>query len=152
MLKQEAIHPLWQKLTNELATIFDAHFVCAAVAQEIATHTGLKTVVGMSAMQGRYFDVWICEGDGSLVQTRWNNDKSSFEPLLAYGKAQYKEKFNMPPAELVSSELWQLPKERILVSPLPLSGKADPLTPPGILCVIDPVSYTHLTLPTIYSV
>jgi two-component system phosphate regulon sensor histidine kinase PhoR len=151
ILKEEAIHPLWQKLTNELATIFDAHFVCAAVAQEIATHTGLKSVVGMSAMQGRYFDVWVCEGDGSLTQTRWDNAKSSFKPLLEAGKAQYKDKFSISPAELVSSELWQLPKDRILVSPMPLPGKADPLTPPGILCLIDPDDDCSIQLDNIES-
>ncbi|MCZ7668331.1 MAG: hypothetical protein M5U34_14650 [Chloroflexi bacterium] len=34
--------------------------------------------------------------------------------------------------------MWQLPKERILAVPMPLPGKADPLTPPGILCLVDP--------------
>ncbi|MBE2222167.1 MAG: GAF domain-containing protein [Anaerolineae bacterium] len=149
--KQEAIHPLWQKLTVELATIFDAHFVCATVAQEIAIHTGLKTVVGMSAMQGRYYDVWVYEDNGRLTQTRWNNDKSSFDSLIANGEAQYKDKFNLSPAELVSSELWQLPKDKILVSPLPLPGKADPLTPPGILCLIDPTDDCPIDLDNIES-
>ena len=150
-LDQEAIHPLWQKLTVELATIFDAHFVCATVAQEIAIHTGLKTIVGMSAMQGRYFDVWVCEENGHLTQSRWDNDKSSFTPLLKKGKAQYKDKFNLPPSDLVRSELWQMPKDRILVSPLPLPGKADPLTPPGILCLMDPDDNCSITLDNIES-
>jgi PAS domain S-box-containing protein len=143
------IHPLWQKLTDELATIFDAHFVCATVAQEIAAHTGLITVVGMSAMQGRYFDVWICRENGRLEQTRWDKDKAFFGPFLEFGKAQYKEKFKLPPADLVRSELWQLPKEGILATPMPLAGKADPLTPPGILCLIDPSDDCLLNIDTI---
>lgn len=148
---QETIHPLWQKLTTELAGIFDAHFVCATAAQEIATHIGLKTVVGMSAMQGQYYDVWICDEDGRLQQTRWNNIKSSFQPMLDYGQAQYKEKFTLSPADLVRSELWQLPKEKILSSPLPLPGKSDPLTPPGILCILDPTEACSINLENIES-
>lgn len=150
-IKEETIHPLWQKLTNELAAIFDAHFVCATVAQEIATHTGLKTVVGMSAMQGRYYDVWICEDNGRLTQTRWDNNKSSFTPLIENGEAQYKDKFNLPPSDLVRSELWQLPKERILATPMPMANKADQLTPPGILCLIDPDDKCSITLNNIKS-
>lgn len=150
-LNQDSIHFLWQKLTSELSTIFDAHFVCATVAQEIAAHTGSITVVGMSAMQGRYYDVWICEHNGRLQQARWDNDKSSFEPLLQTGTAHYKEKFNLPPADLVRSDLWQLPKEKILATPMPLPGKADPLTPPGILCIIDPKDDCPVNLENIES-
>ncbi len=135
---RDAIHPLWQKLTAELASIFDAHFVCATVAQEVAAYTGLKTVVGLSAMHGRYYDVWLCDENGRLQQTRWDEAKSSFDSLLKQETAHYKEKFALPPASLVRSELWQLPKERILAVPMPLPGKADPLTPPGILCLVDP--------------
>ena len=148
---QETIHPLWQKLTNELATIFDAHFVCATVAQEVANHTGLKTVVGMSAMQGRYYDVWVCEENGRLIQSRWDNEKSSFGPLLEKGEAHYKAKFNLSPGDLVRSELWQLPKERLLAVPMPIPGKSDPLTPPGILCMIDPGDDCSLNLDNIES-
>lgn len=146
---QETIHPLWQKLTSELAAIFDAHFVCATVAQEVAHHTGLTTVVGMSAMQGRYFDVWVCDENGRLTQARWDKGKSSFGPLLKNGTAHYKDKFTLPPADLVRSELWQLPQERILATPLPLPGKADPLTPPGILCLIDPTDNCAINLDNI---
>ncbi|PID85355.1 MAG: hypothetical protein CSB13_08520 [Chloroflexi bacterium] len=150
-IDQEAIHPLWQKLTNELASIFDAHFVCATVAQEIAIHTGSITVVGMSAMQGLYYDVWICDENGRLQQTRWQKGKANFGSLLKEGKAQYKAKFGLPPAKLVSSELWQLPKEGILATPMPLPGQADPLTPPGVLCIIDPTDRCSITLDNIES-
>ena len=151
LLNQDSIHILWQKLTSELSTIFDAHYVCAMVAQEIAAHTGSVTVVGMSAMQGHYYDVWVCEENGRLQQARWDKDKSSFEPLLETGIAHYKDKFNLPPADLVRSDLWQLPKEKILVTPMPLPGKADPLTPPGILCLIDPPDDCALNLENIES-
>jgi PAS domain S-box-containing protein len=136
--EKKTVHQLWEKLTKELVTIFDAHFVCATVAQEIATHTGTTTIVGMSDMQQQYYDVWICDANGRLNQTRWDRSKASFEPLLANGRANYQEKFNQPPATLVRSELWQHPQNNLLAVPLPLPGKADPLTPPGILCLIDP--------------
>ncbi|MFO7683389.1 MAG: ATP-binding protein [Chloroflexota bacterium] len=138
LTEQTNIHQLWQKLTWELADIFDAHFVCATVAQEVTAYTGLQTVVGMSAMQGRYYDVWVCDENGRLQQTRWTQEKASFEPLLKDGVPQYQSKFDLSPANLVRSELWQLPKDKILAAPMPLPGKTDSLTPPGILCLIDP--------------
>ena len=40
------IHVLWQRLTAELATIYDAHGVCASVAYEIAVRRKLAEARG----------------------------------------------------------------------------------------------------------
>ncbi len=132
------IHSLWQRLAEELLNIFDAHGVCAVVANETAVFAQTTTVVGVSDPQKKYFDVWICDKDGRLQQTRWNKEHASFAIFLAAEKPTMQEKFNQPPAELIRSELWQLPRERILAVPLPAPGRYSPVTPPGILCLIDP--------------
>jgi PAS domain S-box-containing protein len=133
------IHLLWQKLTRELANIFDAHGVCAAVGSEIAVFTGTTTVVGASGPQKRYYDVWVCHSDGRIQQTRWQSHKASFEPLISGGKATWQEKFNLSAGELINSELWQLPRQGILSVPLlPMLGNYDPDSPSGILCLLDP--------------
>ncbi len=141
------IHGLWQKLADELLNIFDAHGVCAVVANETAVFAQTTTVVGVSDPQKKYFDVWICDKDGRLQQTRWNKEHASFDSFLAAEQPTLQEKFNQPPAELIRSELWQLPRERILAVPLPAPGRYAPVTPPGILCLIDPDDGHPLTIP-----
>ncbi|MCA9970836.1 MAG: GAF domain-containing protein, partial [Anaerolineales bacterium] len=136
--QQTSIHALWEKLTAELTGIFDAHFVCAAVAAEVARHTNTTTVVGISDHGRHYFDVWVCDPQGNIEQARWDPNRAAFEPLIQRGKASYQDKYTLPPGQLVSSALWQLPRERILAVPMPLPGHADPVTPPGLLCLIDP--------------
>ncbi len=137
-LATNRVHDIWQELAVELADMFDPHGIYAAVAQKIAEHAGVTAVVGATGAQGRYFDVWICQADGTLNQTRWNSDKASFTPLIQTGKAAYHDKFKLPASQLINSELWQLPKQGILAVPLPLPGIHDPITPDGILCLIDP--------------
>ncbi|MFZ1397314.1 MAG: hypothetical protein WAS33_10475, partial [Candidatus Promineifilaceae bacterium] len=139
------IHSLWQKLAEELLNIFDAHGVCAVVANETAVFTQTTTVVGVSDPQNKYFDVWVCDKDGRIQQTRWTKERASFTPFLAAGKPTRQEKFSQSPAELIRSELWQLPRERIVAVPLPAPGRYTPVTPPGILCLIDPDNNQPLT-------
>lgn len=137
-VENEEIHALWLALTAELADVFDAHGVCAAIANTIAMHTGTTTVIGISGPQGRYYDVWICTADGQIQQTIWDNPKASFDRLIQLGKAAVQYKYDLSPAELINSELWQLPKESLLSIPLPVPGKHSRFTPQGSLCLIDP--------------
>jgi PAS domain S-box-containing protein len=132
------IHALWQKLAHELANTFDAHGVCAAVASEVAVHTRTTTVVGASGPQTKYYDVWICDKDGHIQQARWDSKRASFAPLIQAGRAVLQDKFSLPAAELINSELWQLPRQAILAVPLPVPGRYEPVSPPGVLCLIDP--------------
>ena len=148
-LNYTSTHTLWQKLVHELMDTFDAHGVCAAVANQIAVHTNTTTIVGVVGPQNKYYDVWICDGGGELIQTRWDFDKASFEPLIQAGQASLQNKFSQPASELVKSELWQLPHDSILSIPLPLPGRYEAVSPPGILCLIDPSPACHLTLETI---
>ncbi|WP_420644726.1 ATP-binding protein [Candidatus Leptofilum sp.] len=141
------IHHLWQKLAEELLNIFDAHGVCAIVANETAVFSQTTTVVGVSDPQNKYFDVWVCDKDGRIQQTRWNKEHASFASFIAAGKPTVQEKFNQPPAELIRSELWQIPRDRIMAVPLPAPGRYAPVSPPGILCLIDPQDGQLLTNP-----
>ncbi|MCA9924571.1 MAG: GAF domain-containing protein, partial [Anaerolineales bacterium] len=143
------IHTLWQKLAYELMNTFDAHGVCAAVANEIAIYTQTTTVMGVSGPQNRYYDVWVCDKNGRIQQTRWDYDKASFAGLIRAGKAIYQEKFTQSAAELIKSELWQLPRDAILSVPIPIPGRYDPVSPPGVLCLIDPDQNCPINLNTI---
>lgn len=131
-------HALWLQLNEKLSDVFDAHGVCAIVANQIAIYTGTTTVVGVAGGQRNYFDVWVCTADGDVKQKRWNNSSASFQPLISAGKAKVQQKLDLPPAETLGSELWRLPEESILSVPLPLTGAYNAIAPPGVLCLIDP--------------
>lgn len=140
------IHNLWQRLSEELASIFDAHGVCSIVATEIATFCQTTAVVGVSDPFQKYFDVWVAQPNGETTQTRWSNSQASFHPLIEAGEPSLAEKFSRPPSELIQSELWQLPQRAILAQPLPTPGEYQPLTPPGIICLLDPAVDCPLNL------
>ncbi|MEZ4516176.1 MAG: hypothetical protein R3C44_04815, partial [Chloroflexota bacterium] len=65
------IHSLWAGLTESLLTIFDAHSVCATLAEEIAQFAGTRTAVCISDADHTHFDVWIATPDAGLEQLRW---------------------------------------------------------------------------------
>ena len=137
-LENNQIQPLWRKLTHELLNIFDAHGICSVVANEVALFTQTTTIVGISDPHRKYYDVWICDAEGSIQQTRWENKKSSFDKLIDAGCVVVQDKFTVQPNELINSELWRLPKEGILSVPLPTTARYTAVTPPGIICLIDP--------------
>ncbi len=105
---------LLRKLVGVLADVYDAHFVCATIASEVALHTSLTTLVGLSDPLRQHYDVWICDQAGELEQQRWPVDKVSFEPFIEAGNAIRLEKINQPVTEIISSDLWLLPKDEIL--------------------------------------
>ena len=134
------LNELRQKLSHELAAVFDAHSVCAIIGAEVAIQTKILTVIGISDAQREQFDVWICQPDGSVKQLIWPTTAASFDPILKSGKVSRLEKLGRPVTELINSELWLLPKEEIVAVPLPwrVGGTVVSPSPPGVLCLIDP--------------
>jgi signal transduction histidine kinase len=149
VLSTDQAHMLWQQLTDKLADIFDAHGVCAIVANQIAVFTHTTTIVGVAGLQGKYYDVWVCTGDGHIQQTRWDSSTASFEALIGAGRALYLDKIELSPAELINSDLWRLPQEAVISVPMPMPGRYSPIAPPGILCLVDPSADCPLNLENI---
>lgn len=129
---------LFETLVRELANVFDAHGVCYAVAYEIALYCRTTTLVGISDPLQRHYDVWICDPEGNMRQTRWKEELSSFARLIDLEKAAHLDKYSMSASELVKSELWQLPKDSILSVPFPYPANNYQNTLPGAICLIDP--------------
>ena len=142
------IYDLWQRLNSEMAVIYDEHSIYATVAQEVAAFTGERTITAVSGPKSSYYDVWICTGDGDLMQTRWQNAHNSITALLQDGKPKWKLKYELPAAELIHSDLWQLPANGILATPLPINSSVSDLRT-GILCLIDPALDCPLSIDNI---
>lgn len=132
------VHTLWEKLTQELIGILDAHGVCAAVASEVALFTRTTTVVAMSNRLKQFHDVWICQPDGKIEQTRWEDAGITLERLNQTNNVVAWDKFGISAREQIQSELWHLSKESVLAVPLPFAGSASHITPSGALFLLDP--------------
>lgn len=144
-LFNDNLFTLWQRLNLELGNNFDTHGVCAAIASELAEFTLTTAVVGTSNPSQNYFDVWIGRPQGRLEQTRWENKKSSFTPMLTQDAAATLSKMSQSPAELVQSELWRLTQDSILFVPLPFPPEHYSYTLPTILCLLDPGPHSPIT-------
>jgi signal transduction histidine kinase len=148
----EEIHLLWQRLTSELAGVFDAHGVCAAAADEIARFTGATCVVAIRDLLNSYYDVWVSDADGHTKQSRWEGDRGdSVARLVASGQVVWQEKLKLDASELIHSELWLLARECLLFAPISGSGNHNQVTPPGAICLIDPQPDCPLNEATIQS-
>jgi PAS domain S-box-containing protein len=131
-------HRLQNRLIHELSDVYDAHFVCATIASEVAASTAVTTLVGLSDPLRQHYDIWIAKDDGTLTQHRWPTAKASLEPFLEGGDPIRLEKISQPVSEIVNSELWLLPKEDLLAVNLTHGNSEDQVSPPGVLCLIDP--------------
>lgn len=140
-----SVSGLFENLVRELTDVFDAHGVCAAVAAEIAVYCQITALVGISDPLQKHFDVWICDRDGNMKQARWHDDQASFARLIEIGQPSNIEKYSISAAELVKSEMWQLPKEAILGVPFPYPTAHTKNTLPGAICLIDPGESCPLT-------
>jgi PAS domain-containing protein len=145
------IHTLWQELAHELADVFDLHGICATAAAEIAAFAGCDTVLSTKDPYNSFYNVWICRADGQMEQSRWEKRVASFETVIKLGQAMWQEKYQLPPSELVQSELWRLAREKALFAPLPLDSRRAPLTPPGAICLLDPAPDCPIDLDKISS-
>ena len=140
------IHTLWERLTDQLAPILDAHGICAVVAYEIATFTGVETVVGLSGPTDRYYDVWICDPEGDLKQTRWEGPEMSLESLSKQAAPSQQQKYELPASEVINSDLWLLAADSILSVPFPFHPAGASKAQKGALCLIDPPPGCIVTL------
>ncbi len=144
VLNQTNAQALWHQLVEELADVFDAHGVCAAVATTIAQHADTTVVVAISNPLRSHYDVWIAKPDGYVNQTRWDYQKSALNRLCEGGRATHRDKLGVPANDLVTSELWQLPHESVLAVPLPYPPNRSQVTLPSLICIIDPPQESEL--------
>jgi two-component system phosphate regulon sensor histidine kinase PhoR len=83
-----------------------------------------------------------------MEQLRSSSDKAMFDTIVEPGKIQRLEKFSRPASEDINSALWQIPHEAVLGAPLPFPGNNNPMsmTPPGLICLVDPNEACCITL------
>ncbi|MFK7802407.1 MAG: ATP-binding protein [Anaerolineae bacterium] len=132
--KMQTTHDLWIRLSKALSGVFDAHGVCAAIAQEIATYTGCHTMSALTEPNGKYFDVWFSHPDGSTNQERWLDNREIVDQLLEAGEITVASKDDLRPT---SGAVYEMVEESLLIVPLPWPQLGNMIIPNGILVVAD---------------
>ena len=135
---QPDVHELWLGLTESLLAIFDAHTVCATLAEQIADYTRVRTAVCLSDADRLHYDVWVARPQEGVEQLRWQRETSGLDPIVALTSPQQLDKLSRSAAELLRSEMWLLPHHDIITVPLPYPSSEHSLIPGGAVILIDP--------------
>lgn len=145
------IHDLWEKLSQELATTYDVHGVCSAAASALAMYARTTTIVGLQEPYGRYYDIWIAQPDGESEQTRWDNGRINLTKLINPTQPTRHRKYDQSPTEIVTNELWVIPRESLLLSALPPANYFGDALLQGIIGLVDPTADCPLSEASLHS-
>ncbi len=129
---------LWQDVLGDLRDVFDLHYVCANFSLHVARHMDCRALVALSGGDGRFYDLWISEPDGSAVQERWPATEAGLDGLLAGGRSISLDKLERPASEVISSRLWLQTHRRLVVTPVVTGERPYSPHPPAVLALIDP--------------
>ena len=130
---------LLKRLINDLADSYDAHGVCAVVAQALAEETNLTTVVALNDPVRGDYDSWTCDNEGRIKQSRWSDLGATIQQNIDTGRPGAIEKQLIRPGELIISDIWQIPEKVIYVAPLPYPLIIKANSRPGAIMLIDPL-------------
>ena len=122
---------LWERLTDALRNIYDAHHVCVAAAQAIAEFTQIDTVVLMQSSLASHFDVWRVRPNQGIEQLRWWDEDESLLASVQDLDSRYLDK-----SELATSPLSDWIDKTFLFAPFQKSNIT--ITSPGAIGLIDP--------------
>ena len=125
-----SIEALWDRLTDELINLYDAHHVCVAAAQIIASYVNVPTAVFLRSPLEQHYNVWLCEPDQRSEQLQWDDVEQLLDPIL-----DAEDVITLPISQLGDSPLQQLATNFVRVSPFYKSwfGQA----PSGALVFVD---------------
>ena len=129
---------LLKRLISDLADSYDAHGVCAVVAQALAEETKLTTVVALNDPVRGDYDAWTSNNEGKIKQARWQGLGTTIQQNIDAGHPAVIEKHLLGPGELIRSEIWQIPESAIHLVPLPYPKDLSAITRPGAIMLIDP--------------
>ena len=138
------LYELWDKLSHELAGTYDVHGVCVAMAGALAGYARTAALVGLQEPYGRYYDVWIAQPNGEVEQTRWETSRVQLAHLVRHNQPTTHDKQAQKAADLITNELWQLPRQRLLIAPLRPHNQFGDDRLQGVACLIDPTAETPL--------
>ncbi|MGD2077015.1 MAG: ATP-binding protein [Chloroflexota bacterium] len=136
---------LWNTLTRDLGDVYDAHGVCAAAANSLASHCQVRTLTAIKERTSSHYDVWICSSEGQISQDRWSDEDPFLERIAEGDRAAHYEKYLAPAGEHVKSQLWRLIDNATLAVQIPAPSRTDLQSPSATICLLDPGPECPLT-------
>lgn len=128
---------LWQGVLGDLQDVFDLHYVCANFSFHAARHLECRALVALADGDGKYYDLWFTDPDGSAAQERWTAAEAGLDHLLS-GRATLLDKLERPASEVISGRLWLQTRRRLIVAPVVQGERAYSPHPPALIALIDP--------------
>jgi PAS domain S-box-containing protein len=123
-----------ESLIVELTDVFDAHGVCATAAQTIASHIYSTTLIALQQPFGHHIDVWICEPDGQVTQSRWYNGHE-FMQMVQVAEGPYQlDVSTIPSGPWIDVDI-EFMGPTVTAIPLPYPQSPAHFRSLGILCV-----------------
>lgn len=136
---------LWQDVLVDLRDVFDLHYVCASFSFHAARHTDSRVLVALAEGDGKFYNLWISDPDGSTTQERWTANEAGIDNLLA-GQAADLDKLERPASEVIAGRLWLQTRRRLIVAPITRLDRPYSPHPPALLAFIDPSETNNINL------
>ncbi|MBP9502034.1 MAG: GAF domain-containing protein [Candidatus Promineofilum sp.] len=138
---------LWQGVLDDLRDVFDLHYVCASFSSHAAKHLSSRALVALADGDGHFYNLWISEPNGSIVQEHWSASDAGFGDLLIGDQPMFLDKLERPASEVISSRLWLLTHRKLFVIPITGGDRTYSPHPPTLLVFIDPPNSVFSDLP-----
>lgn len=139
------LFPMWQDILGDLVDVFDPRDICAAFSSYTAEHTGGRALTALADDDGKFYDVWISESDGSTTPERWPANESGIDNLLTDQAIQL-DKLDRPASEIISSRLWLQARHKLIVAPVIQRDQLHSAHSPAMIALLDPSDNGVITL------
>lgn len=106
------LNNLWGLLTNELIDLYDAHHVCMAAGQTIATFTSRPTIIFLHSPLEDHYNIWLCMPDQHSEQFLWQDDNNILAQLL-----HAEDVITLPTEHFLTGPVYDLDADKITITP-----------------------------------
>ncbi len=107
-----SIDSIWDLLTDELINLYDAHHVCVAAAQTLASFVNMTTIVFLRSPLDQHQNIWVCEPDQRSEQHRWADGEEIIGQLM-----EHENVIVLPTSKFVNGPISMLDAKEITVAP-----------------------------------
>lgn len=127
-------------LTQTLASVYDAHHVCAAVSRLLNDQLGVPILVGLRSTAGTHFNIWCCGIDGlepAVTQLRWNAPNPMLEDVIAGEELAQWRRTDFSAESLLENRFWQYADQTMWCAPFGATDGSIVFSASGIILLPD---------------
>ncbi len=127
-------------LAQNLASVYDAHHVCATTAQLLHERLGMAAIVGLRSTTGPHFNVWCSGIDGleaAVTQLRWDGPNSLLDDAIASGVPALWERGDFSAESLAEHRFWQYAEQTMWCVPFGITDGSVVYSTSGVILLPD---------------